>query len=378
MANPSPLQSYHDDQDAEFLPFGEDVQLVAVHDVIEVEYAALHRAAAVMDCPHRGLIELTGSDRADFLHRLTTGDVNGLQPGRAGRMLLLTTQGRIRADFVVLHGEQASWIDVDVVDVPIVLEELDAMLFGEDVQFADRTAEQHRLSIHGKQAAETLDRLCSSSFQGLEPLEHRTVNPAGVEARVYREDQLGLPGLHLWLPADAAQQVWEALIPPSDDSDGKPTRNVMPLGWMAYNMARIEAGRPLFHVDYGPDCLPGETGIVNELVSFTKGCYRGQEIVARMRDLGHPAKRLVSFRMNEAALPAGGSPITAEDSAEAKVIGAVTSSSPSPMQGDANLGIAMVKWGHHEPGTTLYTPAEGRRAALTVELLPRAGDASRT
>ncbi|MCC7406605.1 MAG: aminomethyltransferase family protein, partial [Phycisphaeraceae bacterium] len=137
------------------------------------------------------------------------------------------------------------------------------------------------------------------------------------------------------------------------------------IGWMAYNTARIEAGSPLFHVDFGPDSLPHETAILSQAVSFTKGCYLGQEIVARMQSLGHPKRLLVGLRLPDDRLPIAGSQVL---TADGQVVGAVTSSTLSPLLGQTAIALAVVKWGRHEPGTTLRVAAEG--AIVDARVVP--------
>jgi folate-binding protein YgfZ len=369
MANPSPLDERFEQADAEFLAFGADVRLVAMHDMVETEYGRLRNRAAIMDCPHRGLVKITGSERLAFLHRMLTNDCEGLPPGRANRHFLLTAKGRIIADLLLLHEPDATWVDLDLPNVSPFIEEMDMLLFGEDVVFEDISRAHHRFSVHGKAAREAIDDRSAATFDDLEPDTHRRVTVAGVEGLCYRRDDCGVAGYHLWVPGDRALQLWSQFRP--TDAEGQPAEGaVKPLGWLAYNIARIEAGTPLFHVDFGPDCLPGETGLADQTLSATKGCYRGQEVVARMRDLGHPSKQLVGFAAESDAVPVAGSPVLDGDGPEAATIGAITSSAPSPMLSNRPIGLAMVKWGCHEPGTVLHTPAGGATVPLEVRDTP--------
>ena len=137
------------------------------------------------------------------------------------------------------------------------------------------------------------------------------------------------------------------------------------MGWEAFNTARIEAGTPLFHIDFGPDSLPGETGLLTHCVSFTKGCYLGQEIVARMQNLGHPKRIVTGFKAHTNALPVAGTQVlehaddTTHDPAHAKVVGGITSSTAAPLLGGTPVGLAVMKWGHHTPGTHARVAVEG-------------------
>jgi folate-binding protein YgfZ len=221
-----------------------------------------------------------------------------------------------------------------------VVDDLTNMVFGEDLAIRNISDSHLRLSMHGPKA---------------QPAATGIDDPA---AR-YPHDQCGGKAMHLWVEVERAADAWDRLLE---------VEGVKPLGWMAFNMARVEAGTPLFLVDFGPDSLPGETGILDQAVSATKGCFRGQEIVARMRDIGHPAKQIVRFAVLTDALPVAGAPVC--DGPGGQTVGAVTSSTPSPLRSGRAVGLAMVKWGFHEIGTCLSVPAEGANAPIRVSEPP--------
>jgi len=354
MANPGPLADALDAADADFMVYGDDVRLVAEVENIEIEYAAMRKAVGWLDGPHRGLLRLTGRERNDFLHRLLTCDCRDLPPGDVRRGFLLNVKGRIAADLRLIGGDDETLIDVDVYEAQTVAAELDALLFGEDVQVANLSATHHRVSLHGP-GAEAM----RAWWDDLD-------KPA--ETWAYRCDEAAAPGLHLWAPAAFMTRFTK------QRQDLRDVFKLRPVGWLAYNIARIEAATPLFHVDFGPDNIPNECGerVYAEAVSDTKGCYRGQEIVARIRDRGHPSKRLVGFRnvMPTDSIPVAGAGLLLGDGVEAETVGAVTSSTASPMRSKQGVGLAMVKWGHHEVGTKLLAPAAGRNVAIEIAEIP--------
>jgi folate-binding protein YgfZ len=330
MINPSPMNELHEAADAVFTSFGENTPIVAEFEAHEIEYAALRRAVAVMDCPHRGLVQLTGDDRVDFLQRMVSGDVAGMEPGEARRCFLLTGKGRIMADLRVMHTDTATLVELDACDAPAFAQQMDTLLFTEDVQISDLSESYHCLAVYGPEASVDGDVAITA------PL-----------------------GTHLWVPAADAAERWRELL----------TAGAKPMGWQAYNIARIEAGLPLFHIDFGPTNLPHETGIVGQTCSFTKGCYRGQEVVARMQSLGHPGKMLVQFAAEGNDLPPAGAAVYGGDAPDADVVGAVTSSCHSPMRSGRPIGFAMVKWEFREEAT-LHAQTEHGRVPLTVEPIP--------
>ncbi len=343
------------------MPFGEAVQVVAACQNVEAEYASMRKAAGLLDAPHRGLVEVTGADRVEYLQRMISTDCTALGAGTGAKAFLLNEKGRITADMAVLEAGDRTLLDLDAHEAETTRHELDKFLFTEDVHLTDRTGEMHRFSCHGPSAAHLVGAATGADLTDLGPYDHRVVWAGDTPVRVFREDETGEVGIHLWGAADAAAALWDRL------HDAGTDQGLKAIGWLAFNMARVEGGRPMFHVDYGPNSLPHETGVLQEAVNLTKGCYRGQEVVARMESLGHPAKLLVGFRAEATALPVAGAPVLDGEGAEANTIGAVTSSTYAPMLSDAGVGFAVVKWGYHETGTRLYSPAEGTNTPIVVQ-----------
>lgn len=366
MATPSPLIPLHEEADAAIIPFGPTVSIVGAFETTELEYAAIRKAAGIQDAAQRGLIELTGKDRLDFLHRMLSNDCRSLTPGQGRRALMLNSKGRIIADMVVLQGEKWTLLDLEASCAQQVAADLEKFLFSEDVKIRNVTQGYHRLSLHGPRSAELLALLAGEPIaQPLTELyQHVEATLGGGPIVLYREDQTAEPGLHLWLDAEKAADIYTRLV-----EAGKPL-GARRLGWLAYNVARIEAGWPLFMVDYATDSLPHETGVLDRAVSFTKGCYTGQEIVARMQSLGHPSKILVGFKTEGQGLPVAGAAIQESEDPESKVIGAVTSSTFAPMLSGAHVGFAVVKWAKHDPGTKLCVLTDAGRQPLEVCPLP--------
>jgi folate-binding protein YgfZ len=225
------------------------------------------------------------------------------------------------------------------------------------------------------------------------------VQIAGHEVIIDRDDSTGEVGLELTMAASAAVPVYEELLRHGVDPDGEqaqalrdPARantlgarvRLRPAGWLAYNIARIEAGSAVYNIDFGPDSLPAESGVINDRVSFTKGCYLGQEIVARMHARGHPKQTLVALRLADNGprlvspenpaislprVPVTGSHVFAkpQDDIAPPAVGMVTSSAISIMLGARAVCFAQVKWDSSTPGTTLMVDAEGAMVEATVQ-----------
>lgn len=368
MPRRSPLIQLHEQGDALLMPYGDPaagVAIVGAFDPVEVEYAAIRRHAALFDAPHRATLEVTGSDRVSFLNRMLTQELKDLQPFQSRRSFWLSRKGRIDADLTVTALPDRILLEVDTFALERTRDGLAHYIITEDAAVVDRSDATHRLQLHGPAAAALLARLSTPvagpPIADIAPGQACTVSLTGAEVVVDRADACGEIGLSLLVPADAAHRVYEALSTPwsakgVNDAAAPSTDLARRVGWHAVNIARVEAGTPLYYLDFGPNSVPAETGVLRDRVSFKKGCYLGQEIVARMDALGHPKQVLVGLRIDRPTVESDqaetGTPVL-PDVGDDTPVGAVTSSVVSPMLGQTPIALAIVKWGRHEPGTKL-------------------------
>ena len=339
----------------EYIPWGpadadgdEPCSMLATLGSVESEYARLRRHRGRVDVAARGTIHVRGADAADFLDRMLTQKLAGFTAGNAASAFLTDRKGRIQAQLLLICTEDGIFIDVDVHQVDAVVSTLDEFLFSEDVQLEDVTAQWYRLGVHGPAASELFDEPIASMHCASLTVEERPVH-------VVRYDRIGSPGFIFFVRRDDAVAVWDAL-------------DCGTSGWYAFNMARIEAGTPICNIDFGPGSLPHETSLVPECVSFTKGCYPGQEIVARMQHLGKPSQQLRGLRLKGDALPVAGSQVMGiePDGGMGQPIGVVTSSSLSPMLGSTPLAIAMLRTKKADVDTMVRVHDEGEPCDAVV------------
>lgn len=402
MARQSPLQRSHHQAEASLLSYGaadkpgEAIELVGTYGELEFEYAALRKHCVLVDQPQRGVIELTGKDRLEFLNRMVTQDLKGLGPFRVKRSFWLNKKGRIDADLRVIDLPQRTLLEVDALASERTRTGLNHYVVTEDVKVSDRSEPLHRLSLHGPTSLHLLMAVAQHAsgadasgpaFDELLPERACVVSLAGAPVVVYREDSAGELGLELIVPVEHAAKVYGLLVeagreietPEGVTPPSNPWRNVCsrvklrPAGWHALNIARIEAGTPLYNIDFGNESLPAETGVFEDRVSLTKGCYLGQEIVARLHSRGHPKQVLVAVKFESRpdestglpAQPESGSQLHADGVDEP--IGAVSSSSLSPMLGSVPVAFASVRYGSHAAGTVLRTSVGPHTLAGVVQ-----------
>ncbi|MEL7473267.1 MAG: glycine cleavage T C-terminal barrel domain-containing protein [Planctomycetota bacterium] len=391
MTVPSPLRQHLLDLGAALAVYGPPelgVELPEiVGDEIDLEYAALRKGCLLIDRPDRGTIQLKGPERLAFLNNMITQELKDMPQFGGLRSFWLNRKGRIDADLRVTNLDDLTFLDLDVHAVQRTLEGLQSFLIMEDAELTDETPSHHRLSLIGPTAGAMLDSIGGPLF-GSSPTEMPD-GAAGMlvvgdqTVMVDRHDTAGVPGFELLVHRAGAVELWDRLMTARFDSEQAQAGELSPLaskirlrpgGWHAYNVARIEAGTPLFNLDFTTESLPAETGVLEDRVSFTKGCYLGQEVVARMHSLGHPKQTLVALRLagdaareadGQPRQPLTGAPLRKTD--QDKVIGAITSSVVSPMLGATAIAFAIVKWGAHEPGTKLLVPAEGVEVEAEVQ-----------
>ncbi len=358
----------------EWIAWGNTAEIVARFDRVELEYAAIRRSVALCDLPQRGTIEVTGKDRIAFLQRMVTQELRGLGAAEVRRTFWLNRKGRIEADLLLCELPERLLIDCSGSVAATTATALNAFVFSEEVAINDLSQRDYRLALHGPEALHLLS-LVGASAATLETLEQGATKGAcaadtlaAVPCVLVRHDTCGEVGVELIVARDQAATLWSALLGVHDLLDAG-RRRARPCGWHAYNIARIEAGSPLFEVDFSTSSLPHETSILGQCVSFTKGCYLGQEVVARMASLGKPKQVICAFRMDDPVLPVEGAPLfTAKsETTPSAEVGIVTSSTLSPMLGAASIGFATVKYAHANPECALLVAAEGQSATARVQ-----------
>jgi folate-binding protein YgfZ len=426
MARQSPIQPLHDQADAMMLPYGPDdiappasteakadnkpvpapsppIQIVGTYGELELEYAAIRKGCLLLDLPQRAVLEVTGADRLEFLNRMVTQELKPakkwLDPFQSVSSFWLNRKGRIDADLRVIILPDRVLLECDAHAAQRAFDGLAAFIIMEDAAIRDLSATSHRLALHGPTAAKLIDAISAPvagpAIGSLAANQATIVRIGEADVIIDRRDQTGELGLDLIIPTEHARAIYELLLQRGFPHEHVHERahstelsaevRLRPGGWHAFNIARIEAGTPLYYIDFGPNSLPAETGVVDDRVSFTKGCYLGQEVVARMHSRGHSKRKLVALLAEPQMIhhppggahaedpylagmpqPISGAQVLALDAQSTESLGVITSSTLSPMNAANPLCFASIKPDAAVAGARYRVAAENLEIEMSV------------
>jgi folate-binding protein YgfZ len=281
---------------------GIDAGVAAHYGDPYAEQRALARAAGLVDRSHREIVRIAGQDRLSWLHSLTTQDLQHLEPGTTAQALVLSPQGHIEHHLTLADDGTAVWAHVEPGTAGSLLAFLQSMRFLLRVDLADVTSDFAVLTLMGP------DRPAAA--------------PDGTA--VAMPDAFGMD---MVVPRDRLAEIAAAV-----EGGG-----AVVAGLAAYEALRIAAHRPRFGLDTDHKTLPHEIGWIETAVHLNKGCYRGQETVARVHNIGHPPRRLILLHLDgsEDRLPVHGDPVTRDDT----TVGFVGSAARHFELGPVGLGL---------------------------------------
>jgi folate-binding protein YgfZ len=301
-------------------------------------------------------IAVAGQDRAAYLQGLLTNDIQALAPGSGCYSAWLSPQGRMHTDMHVLESGDMILLDVPAETLESTIQRLEQFIFTEDVQVASLAESLTGLWLHGPRAAVVLEKVLDSARGFNEWPEYRNgrFEFRASPVSVVRISQLGVPGFCVYLERARATELSSALT----------GAGAQPVSEDAIAAARIEAGYPLFGIDMTDETIPLEAGIESRAISFTKGCYVGQEVIIRVLHRGHGrvAKKLVRIRI-DGPRPERDAKLFAGE----REIGWVTSAAVSPRSGA--IALSYVHRDFVAAGTELQVAvSSGRAAAIVSEI----------
>jgi aminomethyltransferase len=331
------------------------------------EYEALTHAVALIDLAGVGVLRLRGKDRVRFLNAMVTNDVAGLAAGHACAALATTTRGKIVAELLVLARSEELLVLVLQGPVASVAETFEAHIIADDVELANLTDAFAVVAVEGPKCRELVWRVFPREPLPLEALTFTENDYQGLRATVIRHSVVGDKGMLLVVARDHHERMKSYLLQGAVGLDG------CEAGRVAWNTRRIENGRPWLGVDVTGDNFPAESSLESH-VSYEKGCYLGQETIARMHYRGHPNWKLVGLAGAGEVPPAGASLAAAAEEASAATTpaGRITSSAFSPALQRA-LCLGYVRAPLAAAGGTFSVRDDGVNTSLVIVDLPVKG-----
>lgn len=325
------------------------------------EHAALRGAAGLLDLSFRGRLCLLGADRGKFLNGQVTNNVTDLKVGEGCYAALVNAKGKMQSDLNIYRLADELLLDFEPGLTPAVAARLEKYIVAADVQVVDVAPHYGLLSVQGPDSGAVIGALGLGVALPQAPLRFVTVaDPARGVLYLMNQPRIGMEGFDLYVPTAAFEEVARQLDAAARTVGGRWC------GWQALEIARVEAGIPRFGADMDESNLPPEAGLDARAISYTKGCYIGQEVIARLRTYGQVAKALRGLRLADglAALPVKGDRLLKDG----KDVGFITSAVRSPAL-RANLALGYVRREQNTVGTRLVVrTARGDTAAEIVEL----------
>ncbi len=357
MNEQSPLADFHRINGAVFEE-RDGALLVAHFGEPTGEYRAVRAAVGLLDFTQRGLLQFTGPDRVSFLQGMLSNDVKSLKSFEGQSAAILTQQGKVIADVRVLCSLNSVYLDFWGNLKSKILDHLNRYLVADEVEIADRSPEYGTLSLQGPKAEALLRKIAGESALPTRSKHHAMATIEAAAVCVICDSDTGESGFDLIIPRAHLGAIAKSLT-----EVGKPLGAAW-VGEQAHNILRIEAGIPRYGVDFSEEHLLLEVGL-KDAVSFTKGCYLGQEVVERIRSRGHVNKRLTGL------LVEGSEPVSAGDviSAGDKDVGQITSCARS-LALERTIALGYLQKDFWSTGTMVIIKHNGAPIAATVADLP--------
>ena len=319
---------------------------------LDIQHRAAMTAAGLIDRSMLGKTTVTGRDRAAFLQGMLSNDVKALQPGQGCPAAFLDAHGKVVSLLVVYALEDCILLELPAGSTDTFLQVIDKFLISEKAYFEAADDVYAILAVQGPEAERMLASLSGSTLDAA-PYSHQEVEIAGAPVRIARRSEAVTPGFHCWTAVSHLEALGKALR----------EAGAVPVGALALETLRIEAGIPAYGQDVDETVILPETRL-DAFVSFTKGCYIGQETVARVKYRGHINRGLSGMVLEGDRVPAHGDAITAED----KEIGRVTSAIRSIALGKP-IALGYIRREHFAAGSAVTVmTGDGPVPARVAEL----------
>jgi folate-binding protein YgfZ len=354
-----PLHRFHQDLNATFTAI-HGAEVVDHYGDPLAEHTALRSSAGVVDLSFRSRLCLTGADRQRFLNGQVTNNVKDLKVGAGCYAALVTAKGKLESDLNVYCLADELLLDFEPGLSAKVASRFEKFIIADDVEVIDVAPHHGLLTLQGPKSWEVIDNTGLGLQLPAIPMNFTAATFLDVgEVYCMKQPRGATEGFDLFVPTAALGDVFDKLLGAARNIGGRPC------GCQALEMIRIEAGIPRFGADMDETNLAPEAGIDERAISYSKGCYIGQEVIARIRTYGQVAKSLRGLRLPDdlKELPKRGDKLFHND----REVGYVTSALASPVF-QRNIALGYVRREHSVPGVVLklHIPS----AELSVKVIP--------
>jgi folate-binding protein YgfZ len=319
----------------------------------KLEYSFGTKSVGLVDGGYRAYVSLIGPDRVRYLNAVLTNNVKDLGPGRGVISLLLNPQGRILAELEVYALNQELLCVSYAMARERLVETLDKFIIMDDVTLRDDSERYVTFSAVGPAAAQLVTEQTGLDLHGMTEMEMQSTHIGRSQVSVIRKSVGKVPAADFMLDRSAAAPVWETL------SGAARRRGGGPMGYTAWSALRLEHGIPWFGYDFGEKQIPHEAGLQDSHISYSKGCYTGQEIVERVRSRGQVNRQRALLAFGGPNLPTLEEPLTVSGAQ----VGYVTSAAAPPSL-PFGIGMGYVRKENRAVGSVLDWSGGTARVAM--------------
>jgi folate-binding protein YgfZ len=325
----------------------------------EQEFA--RNSVALVDKNHRAYLSFTGPDRVRYLNAILTNNMNALASGQGNVSLLLNPQGHILAEIETYALADSLFCVSFAMIRERLIESLDKYIIMDDVTLTDETQRYGTLAVEGPKAAEVTQELTGIDLSAFSELGRRESTVGSIPCWITKRSPGGIVGGEFLAERETLAKLWQVL------SESVKKHGGGPMGYAALSAQRLAQGVAWFGYDFGEKQIPHEAGLESSHISYTKGCYTGQEIVERVRSRGQVNRRRVDLIFDGASVPNAGETLTVDG----KEVGSVTRAAVPSFLAQA-IGMGYVRKDHNAPGSQL----KWRGGAAVVSKFPDAFSAA--
>jgi folate-binding protein YgfZ len=318
------------------------------------EFRYAKEGVALLDKNYRAYLSFTGPDRVRYLNAILTNNIKDLPAGHGNISLLLNPQGHILAEIeTYAFADKLFCVSYAMIRERLI-EWLDKYIIMDDVTLTDDTARYGTLALEGPNAAEVVREVAGVDIGPLEELSSHDAIVSAIPCRIVKRSPGGVAGAEFVLERKDLESVWQILLAAAHTHGGGPA------GYSALSARRLELGVPWFGYDFGEKQIPHEAGLENSHISYTKGCYTGQEIVERVRSRGQVNRQRVRLVFSGDIVPEAGAVLTADG----KEVGYVTRAAKT-WDAPSVIGMGYARRESSAPGTRLQW-AHGTATVVTL------------